>query len=85
MLTKRHPAATRPATRREPARWLDWTAVSDFFFALTPDWVLKAVEAGGFARLVKDIRAVERSVGSPEKQVLDTEVPVMEKLRRVGK
>ena len=34
--------------RREPGGPLDWAAVSDFFFALTPDWVLKAVEAGGF-------------------------------------
>jgi len=44
-----------------------------------------SVEPGGFVRLVKDIRAVELSLGSPEKQLLDCEVPVMEKLRRVGR
>ena len=43
-----------------------------------------SVEPGGVARLVKDIRAVEVSLGSPEKRLHDSEVPVMKKLRRVG-
>lgn len=44
-----------------------------------------SVEPGGFSRLVKDIRAVETSLGSAEKRLHDSEVPVMEKLRRVGR
>jgi len=43
-----------------------------------------SVEPGGFARLVKDIRAVEKSLGRPDKQLHDSEVPIMKKLRRVG-
>lgn len=43
-----------------------------------------SVEPGGFTRLVKDVRAVESALGSADKRLLDSEVPVMEKLRRVG-
>jgi len=42
------------------------------------------VEPQGFARLVKDIRAVERALGDGVKQVYASELPVMRKLRRVG-
>lgn len=38
----------------------------------------------GIARLVADIRLLEVAMGSPEKVLLDTEVPVMKKLRRIG-
>jgi N-acetylneuraminate synthase len=38
----------------------------------------------GFERLVRDIRLVESSMGDGSKQILDSEVPIMEKLRRVG-
>lgn len=43
-----------------------------------------SVEPQGFARLVKDIRAVETSYGDGVKRVFDSEVPIMKKLRRVG-
>ena len=43
-----------------------------------------SVEPGGFTRLVKDVRAIERSLGAPEKRLMPSEVPVMKKLRRVG-
>lgn len=43
-----------------------------------------SVEPQGFARLVKDIRAVERALGDGVKQVYASELPVMRKLRRVG-
>lgn len=43
-----------------------------------------SVEPQGFARLVKDIRAVETSFGDGVKRVYDSEVPIMKKLRRVG-
>ena len=43
-----------------------------------------SVEPHGFARLVKDIRAVEASLGDGVKKVYDSEIPVMRKLRRVG-
>jgi N-acetylneuraminate synthase len=42
-----------------------------------------SVEPGGFARLVKDIRAVEVALGDGVKQVYPSEFPVREKLRRV--
>ena len=42
-----------------------------------------SVEPSGFARLVKDIRAVEAALGDGVKRVLPSEVPVMQKLRRV--
>jgi len=38
----------------------------------------------GLTRLVRDIRLVETSMGSPEKRVIPSEVPVAKKLRRVG-
>jgi N-acetylneuraminate synthase len=43
-----------------------------------------SVEPQGFARLVKDIRAVELAMGDGVKQVYESEIPVMRKLRRVG-
>ncbi len=41
-----------------------------------------SVEPGGFARLVRDIRSVERALGDGRKQLLDSEIPIMKKLRR---
>ena len=38
----------------------------------------------GLSQLVRDIRLVETAMGDGVKRVLDSEVPVMEKLRRVG-
>jgi N-acetylneuraminate synthase len=38
----------------------------------------------GITLLARDIRLVETSFGDGQKRVLDTEVPVMKKLRRVG-
>ena len=38
----------------------------------------------GFQRMVRDIRAVESALGDGEKVVYDTEIPIREKLRRVG-
>ena len=35
-------------------------------------------------RLLRDIRLVETSLGDGQKRLLDREVPIMEKLRRVG-
>jgi len=43
-----------------------------------------SVEPQGFARLVKDIRAVEASMGDGVKRRYDSEVPIMKKLRLVG-
>jgi N-acetylneuraminate synthase len=43
-----------------------------------------SVEPQGFARLVKDIRAVEAGLGDGVKRVYESEVPIMQKLRRVG-
>lgn len=43
-----------------------------------------SVEPQGFARLVKDIRAVETSLGDGEKRLYESEIPIMKKLRRVG-
>lgn len=43
-----------------------------------------SVEPQGFARLVKDIRAVESALGDGVKKVYPSEVPIMQKLRRVG-
>lgn len=44
-----------------------------------------SVEPGGMARLVKDIRAVEAALGDGIKKVYDSEMPVRDKLRRVGR
>jgi N-acetylneuraminate synthase len=41
-----------------------------------------SVEPGGFERLVKYIRVTEKSLGNGEKQVYDSELPSMQKLRR---
>jgi N-acetylneuraminate synthase len=43
-----------------------------------------SVEPQGFARLVKDIRAVELAAGDGVKRVYESEISVMKKLRRVG-
>ena len=43
-----------------------------------------SVESQGFWRLIKDIRAVEKALGDGVKRVWPSEVPVMNKLRRVG-
>ena len=42
-----------------------------------------SIEISELKRLVKDIRAVETSLGNPKKRVLKSELPVREKLRRV--
>jgi N-acetylneuraminate synthase len=57
---------------------------------ITPDRSLwgsdqaASLEPGGITRLVRDIRLIETSMGDGVKRVLDREVPVMQKLRRVG-
>ena len=43
-----------------------------------------SVEPQGFARLVRDIRAIETALGDGVKRVYDSELPIREKLRRVG-
>ncbi|MEP7294042.1 MAG: N-acetylneuraminate synthase family protein [Chloroflexota bacterium] len=43
-----------------------------------------SVEPQGFARMIKDIRAIEVAMGDGEKRVYDSEVPIIQKLRRVG-
>jgi N-acetylneuraminate synthase len=43
-----------------------------------------SLEPNGMQRLVRDIRLVETSFGDGKKRLLDREVPIMEKLRRVG-
>jgi N-acetylneuraminate synthase len=43
-----------------------------------------SVEPGGFQRLVRDIRVVERALGDGVKRVHESELPVREKLRRVS-
>jgi len=43
-----------------------------------------SVEPHGFMRLVRDIRVIERALGDGVKRVYDSEVPVMNKLRRVN-
>ena len=43
-----------------------------------------SVEWQGFWRLAKDIRAIEKSMGDGVKRVYPSEVPIMNKLRRVG-
>ena len=44
-----------------------------------------SLEPSGINRVVRDIRLVEESMGSPEKVVLPRELPVIDKLRRVGR
>lgn len=43
-----------------------------------------SIEPHGFARLVRDVRAVETAMGDGVKRVYESEIPVREKLRRVG-
>jgi N-acetylneuraminate synthase len=43
-----------------------------------------SVEPSGVARLVRDVRAVESALGDGVKRVYESEVPIREKLRRVG-
>ena len=43
-----------------------------------------SVEPQGIAKLVSNIRAVEIALGNGEKQLYESEWPVMERLRRVG-
>lgn len=43
-----------------------------------------SVEPHGFARLVRDIRVIEKAMGDGVKKVYDSELPIREKLRRVG-
>lgn len=38
----------------------------------------------GLTRLMRDIRLLETSMGTPEKKLIPTEVPILKKLRRVG-
>jgi N-acetylneuraminate synthase len=42
-----------------------------------------SVEPNGIARLVRDIHTVEKAMGDGVKHVLDSEVPIIKKLRRV--
>lgn len=42
-----------------------------------------SVEPGGFARLVRDIRVIEKALGDGIKKVYDSEIPIRKKLRRV--
>lgn len=44
-----------------------------------------SLEPNGMHRLMRDIRLVETSMGDGVKRVLDRELPIMEKLRRVGR
>jgi N-acetylneuraminate synthase len=44
-----------------------------------------SLEPSGINRVVRDIRLVEESMGSAEKYVLPRELPIIDKLRRVGK
>ena len=43
-----------------------------------------SLEPNGIMRLVRDVRLVEAAMGDGEKRVLPVEIPIMEKLRRVG-
>ena len=43
-----------------------------------------SLEPDEMTRLVRDIRLVEAALGDGHKRLLETEVPIMEKLRRVG-
>jgi len=44
-----------------------------------------SLEPNGISRLVRDIRLVESALGDGVKRVFDSEKPVIQKLRRVGK
>ena len=41
-----------------------------------------SVEPGGFMRMVRDIRVIEKATGDGVKRVYDSEMPIMKKLRR---
>lgn len=43
-----------------------------------------SVEPQGFARMVRDTRAIEAALGDGVKRVYDSELPIIKKLRRVG-
>lgn len=43
-----------------------------------------SIEPQGFARMVRDIRVIESAMGDGVKRVYDSEIPIREKLRRVG-
>jgi N-acetylneuraminate synthase len=43
-----------------------------------------SLEPNGITRVVRDIRLVETSLGDGIKKVLPSEVPIMQKLRRIG-
>jgi N-acetylneuraminate synthase len=43
-----------------------------------------SLEPNGIARLMRDIRLIELSMGDGKKRLMDREVPIMQKLRRVG-
>ena len=42
-----------------------------------------SLEPNGITRLVRDIRLVETSLGDGVKRVLDRELPIIQKLRRI--
>lgn len=44
-----------------------------------------SVEPHGITRLVRDIRVVERALGDGQKRVYESEKPIIDKLRRIGK
>ena len=44
-----------------------------------------SLEPNGIMRLIRDIRLVEESLGDGVRSVVPTEIPIMEKLRRVGR
>ena len=44
-----------------------------------------SVEPQGFAKLTRDVRAIEKAMGDGVKRLYESEVPVMNKLRRVGR
>ena len=43
-----------------------------------------SVEPHGFSRLVRDIHTNEKAMGDGVKQVYESEIPIIKKLRRVG-
>jgi N-acetylneuraminate synthase len=43
-----------------------------------------SLEPNGIIRVIRDIRLVEQALGDGVKTVLPSEVPIMQKLRRVG-
>ena len=57
---------------------------------ITPDRAMwgsdqaASVEVSGFERLVKYVRALETALGDGKKQLYSSEIPIMNKLRRIG-